>query len=335
MDTPILVAIISGIFGAVINPVMKQVVIPMIISLIEKLKNTFGNKRVTIFLQAVTGFVLFFVFFGILAYFLIKPTFLSPCPLFASTSVTITSPAPESKVPLLTTVQGTACNIHKEFWLLVETPDIKGYFPQSSGPIVVSSDGKWSASASIGTANPADVGKGYVVYAALVDKGSKGSDLIHGYFQLGQKTGKFKPLDPLPEGITLMSQVHVVRAPLRVTITSPAPESKVPLLTIVQGSADYIPPDTQLWLLVVPDGGTSFFPQPGPIVVSSDGKWSASAYIGLDKPGESGKGHVVYAALADQEGSTAIQNYFKSRYKPLDPLPRGIQLMSQVHVVRE
>ena len=206
MDTPILVAIISGIFGAVINPVMKQVVIPMIISLIEKLKNTFGNKRVTIFLQAVTGFVLFFVFFGILAYFLIKPTFLSPCPLFASTSV---------------------------------------------------------------------------------------------------------------------------------TITSPAPESKVPLLTIVQGSADYIPPDTQLWLLVVPDGGTSFFPQPGPIVVSSDGKWSASAYIGLDKPGESGKGHVVYAALADQEGSTAIQNYFKSRYKPLDPLPRGIQLMSQVHVVRE
>ena len=35
-------------------------------------------------------------------------------------------------------------------------------------------------------------------------------------------------------------------------------------------------------MLVVPEGETGYYPQVGPIVLSSDGAWSAGAYVGAD-----------------------------------------------------
>jgi hypothetical protein len=88
----------------------------------------------------------------------------------------------------------------------------------------------------------------------------------------------------------------------------------------------------------VPEGVTSYYPQAGPVVISDDGKWSTSAYIGLDNPSDVGKGFVLIASLANMEGSTAIRAYFTQSgpdFIGLDPLPQGIQLITQVQIVRK
>jgi hypothetical protein len=126
-------------------------------------------------------------------------------------------------------------------------------------------------------------------------------------------------------------------ASTNVDITSPAPNSSVPRLVTAQGTACHIPSGKELWLFVVPDGATSYYPQTGPIVISS-GNWSASAYIGLDSPVDVGRGFVLTVALADQQGSAAIRNYFTQpgpEFKGIEPLPLGVQLMKQVRVVRK
>lgn len=124
-----------------------------------------------------------------------------------------------------------------------------------------------------------------------------------------------------------------------VHIISPGAESKVPVVTIIQGTACNIPPGQELWILIVPDGVTGYYPQlPGPVLVTSEGKWSTSVHIGLDQPGEIGKGFELNVALANQDGSTAIHAYFNqagSNFKGLDPLPDGIQLLGQVHIIRK
>jgi hypothetical protein len=124
-------------------------------------------------------------------------------------------------------------------------------------------------------------------------------------------------------------------APTSVTITSPASGSKVPQSITVQGTACHIPNDAKLWVLVMPDNVTAYYPQPDPITVSSDGKWSTTAFIGPTSANVV-RGFVLYPALANREGNAAIYTYFKTapNYQPLNPLPEGIQLMSQVHVVR-
>jgi hypothetical protein len=207
MDPVIIAAVIGGIFGVVIAPIVDQVLIPFI-RMKFSIPRGGGIKPVRphrkpwiIFLQAAIGGVI-----GVLlGYFLVSSLVLSPCRPFAPTSVTITFPVESSKVPLLATFQGDACNIpqDKELWLLVVPEGMTSYFPQP-GPVVVSSDGKWTAIAYIGQNNPVDVEKGFVVYVALADQ--KGSASIRAYFTSG-----YKPLEPLPEGIQLIRQVRVVR----------------------------------------------------------------------------------------------------------------------------
>lgn len=191
------VAIISGIFGAVITPLVVQVLIPAI------LKWSTPAVPGISFLWAVIGGVA-----GVLlGYFLIHPWFFSPCPLFAPTSVTITSPAEDSTASRLIIVQGTACHIpqDKELWLLVVPADVSAYYPQH-GPVVVLRNGKWSANAYIGREGRADVGKGYLVCTALVDQ--EGRTAIQKYFE---SAPNFKPLQPPLKRIELISQVRVVR----------------------------------------------------------------------------------------------------------------------------
>jgi len=122
-------------------------------------------------------------------------------------------------------------------------------------------------------------------------------------------------------------------------IISPGAESKVSVVTTIQGTACNIPHDQELWILIVPDGVTGYYPQlPGPVMITNEGKWSTSVHVGLDQPSEIGKGFELDVALANQDGSTAIHAYFNqagSNFSGLDPLPDGIQLISQVHVIRK
>jgi hypothetical protein len=129
-----------------------------------------------------------------------------------------------------------------------------------------------------------------------------------------------------------------------VTITSPAGRSTVPKVITVQGTASNIPPGKELWLLVEAEGAGSYFPQgdadnPSPIVVSSGGTWSITAYIGQQAgSADVGREFVLYPALIDQndtKAKDAIQTYFKQRGPVYEGIPLGgIQLMSPVSIIR-
>jgi hypothetical protein len=204
MDTQIIVAIISGLFGAFITPFTAKVIIP---SIVKKRGGRRPRKSTTasnIYLQAVVGGVV-----GVLlGYFLIGQILVSPCPPFAQTSVSISSPAAGSSVSQLTTVEGSSCHLSEEdeLWLLVVPEGVTAYYPQKS-PIVLSDDGSWSASAYVGLDDPADIGRGFVLIAAIADQ--QGGAAIREYFS--QSDADFQGLEPLPQGIRLMSQVRVIR----------------------------------------------------------------------------------------------------------------------------
>lgn len=186
--------IIGAIIGAAINARTLKPMLPV----------GFWSRLVSFLVTLISG-----VITALVAYFLISLIFLSPCGPFAPTSITITSPASNSRVSNQITVQGTACHIPQdnELWLLVQVNGVRGYFPQP-GPIVVSSDGTWSAPANIGS--DADSGRGFTLNTALVDQNDTAAkDAIQKY--LNQPGPVYMPLDPLPSGIRLMSQVPVVR----------------------------------------------------------------------------------------------------------------------------
>ncbi len=204
MDTQIIVAAITGLCGAVISPLMLQVIIPAI-----KTRGgtpTGGSARGpwSTFLQAGVGGVV-----GVLlGHFLLSPILVSPCPPLSSTRVNITSPADGDKILRLVTVQGTSCQIPsgKELWLLVVSEGVTSYYPQK-GPVVISSDGNWSASAYVGLDDPVDIGRGFVLIAALADR--QGSAAMRAYF--AQSGPEFKGVEPLPQGVQLMTQIRVIR----------------------------------------------------------------------------------------------------------------------------
>jgi hypothetical protein len=125
--------------------------------------------------------------------------------------------------------------------------------------------------------------------------------------------------------------------PTSVRIVSPLPDSRVTRLITVQGTVCSIPRGKQLWVLLVPEGATAYYPQAGPVVMTGGGAWSASAYVGSDDADEVGKGFTVIAALADEQGDAALRAYFSQsgpEYHGLEPLPVGVQLISQVRVMR-
>ncbi len=130
------------------------------------------------------------------------------------------------------------------------------------------------------------------------------------------------------------------------TFTSPKEGSSVPVKITVHGTAPLnIPPDKELWLLVESGGVNGYFPQgdaitPNPIVVSSEGKWDAIAYVGTDTDPR-GTEYVLHLALVDKnsKGRAAIDKYFANgratgSYKPIYPLPDGIHLVAEATVTR-
>ncbi len=168
------------------------------------------SRWITFGLWALIGGIIF----GLLMYFLTEPTFISSCPFFASTNVTITSPASDDRIPNQITVQGTACNIpqDKGLWLLVTVEGIGGYFPQGDTanprPIVVRNDGTWSVAAYIGSS--ADTGRKFSLIPALVDQNDiEAKDAIQAYFM--QSGPVYKGIEPLPGGIQLMPSISVIR----------------------------------------------------------------------------------------------------------------------------
>jgi hypothetical protein len=143
-------------------------------------------------------------------------------------------------------------------------------------------------------------------------------------------------LAPHPGPSSSVPAVHAScpsTAPTDVTIVSPAAESQVSILITVRGTACHISGNQQLWILVVPDGINAYYPQPGPVVITDNGTmWSTGATIGQST--DTGRGFMVIAALANPEGSSALQTYMRKPGAGIYPLPGGIQLVAQAHVLR-
>ena len=144
-------------------------------------------------------------------------------------------------------------------------------------------------------------------------------------------------------GLALASSAYVISvrilpssclplAPTKVTITSPASESLVPPLVTFQGTVCHMSDDQQLWILVQPDNERAYYPKSGLPNVTSDDNWHASVPIGKDNPSNEGRGFTVLVVIADQQASTILQECIT---RGCLTLPKGIQAISQVHVVRK
>lgn len=126
-------------------------------------------------------------------------------------------------------------------------------------------------------------------------------------------------------------------SPPSVLITAPTDGSQVSIHTTVQGTAQNIPKDEELWLFIVPSNQASYFPQPGPIKILGD-KWSIGAYFGVAS--DVGLKFTLIPVLInqnDQEAHNAIKKYFQLPgpvYQGIQPTS-GMQLMfPEITVVR-
>lgn len=142
-DPQIRAAIISGVFGILCAAISNRKLTPPLKKFIW---NEFWFRLITVVVTVIGGIIP-----SLISYFLIWFIFLQPCGPFSPTSVTITSPVPNDRVPNQILVQGNACHIPQgeELWLFVQPEGITGYFPQP-GPIKVRDDGTWSTPAFIG-----------------------------------------------------------------------------------------------------------------------------------------------------------------------------------------
>jgi hypothetical protein len=124
--------------------------------------------------------------------------------------------------------------------------------------------------------------------------------------------------------------------PPKVAITFPTEGSTVGISRIAQGTASNIPQGENLWLLVNVSGINGYYPQDGPIPVLSDGTWTASVSIG--GPNDARRAFVLLAALADPQGEAILEQYIKMGHASGSfltiPLPKGVQVITQIHVTR-
>lgn len=131
------------------------------------------------------------------------------------------------------------------------------------------------------------------------------------------------------------TQTATATAAPRVMITSPE-GGPVPISITVQGNAQNIPKDEELWLFIQPSNVNSYFPQgnfanPLPITIFGDGTWSILAQIG--GANDSGLTFTLIPVLInqhDQVAHNAIKKYFQQTG---DPVYYGIQQTSGMHLL--
>jgi hypothetical protein len=204
MNPQILVAIITGVFGAIVAPVVKRLVevgIPLR-DRAEPHRSQLSPRLKTALMTAAGGAIGVFIGYFALAPFVTTPP-------VASARVTITTPEPEARVGRSVIVQGTATNVQdgRELWVFVLVGGTTQYHPQP-GPFPVDASGAWSGSAYIGEdSNDAD--RQFTLVAALASPDA--SARIKSYLTDVANKGSYPGLDPLPVGIVPSAQVTVLR----------------------------------------------------------------------------------------------------------------------------
>ena len=163
---------------------------------------------------AVTAMV-----FGILVLFLygtVEAATLSGTPSAAATTVSVASPAPHAhiispanggKVAMVVKARGTASQLKGKLWLVVYSPVVYRYYPQS-GPVTVSRTGKWSGVVYFGIVTT-HRGEPYILLA--VQASPAASAAMKHYLDVGKRTGKWPGLIAMPRGSLPLASVHVTR----------------------------------------------------------------------------------------------------------------------------
>jgi uncharacterized membrane protein YeaQ/YmgE (transglycosylase-associated protein family) len=197
MDAEILATVITGVFGAIVTPLVKDVLVPLL------RHRRINRESLKTFLLAIVGGAIGVI----LGYFVVRP-FFTPCSPLATTYVEISAPATGSTVPRLVIVEGKTCNLKKgeELWLFIQPAGTASFYPQH-GPIEITDNGKWTSSIYIGLDDPTDTGRGFLIVAVLAD--ASGSEAIRVYFT--QSGSSYIGLEPLPPGVRIASYVQVVR----------------------------------------------------------------------------------------------------------------------------
>ncbi|MFH2104333.1 MAG: hypothetical protein ABIJ39_13370 [Chloroflexota bacterium] len=121
MNAEILATIVTGIFGAIITPLVKDVLIPLC------RHHRINHESLKTFLLAIAGGATGVI----IGYFIVSP-FFTPCSPLATTYVEISSPAAGSTIPRLVIVEGKTCNL--ECVLTLKTSPPGGGFNIESEP---------------------------------------------------------------------------------------------------------------------------------------------------------------------------------------------------------
>ena len=199
----LIVTFLTGILGAAISPVVDHLL------RLQRLRT--GSARPDQPRKSAVSTAALAAFGGLLGifvgYFALAPVISGP--VTPSARVSITSPSPSSRVSRIIVVQGNVSNLGKQdLWLLVLPEGTTPYHPQP-GPIAVNSDGSWSSSIYVGAEDPQDIGRSFVITAALTE--SKGTQQFQNYLRKAQLDGRYPGIDPLPPEIKPAAQVTVVR----------------------------------------------------------------------------------------------------------------------------
>jgi hypothetical protein len=120
-------------------------------------------------------------------------------------------------------------------------------------------------------------------------------------------------------------------------ITSPPDGSTQPRSVSLDGTACSVSTGDELWLMVVPDGMTAYFPQQL-VSVENDHHWTTSATIGREGHSDDGKGFKIVAVYVEPAARHFITEYFeqtvRGNYIGIEPVS-GIHEIANVHVIRQ
>jgi hypothetical protein len=137
----------------------------------------------------------------------------------------------------------------------------------------------------------------------------------------------------------IVVDVSALRTPTA-TITEPVNGDVVGFRNLVRGRWTSIPDSLDIWVVVYPRAFPRYHPQTEPAQRSSDGAWSATAYVGAGPETDIGGKFDVHAVLADNQASREFREYLSAAAKAGDwpglrELPRGARIVHTITVTRK
>ena len=128
----------------------------------------------------------------------------------------------------------------------------------------------------------------------------------------------------------------VIKSP-NVSFTSPRGGQFVPIKVTANGTVQNLGQDQELWIVVEPQENSRFYPQTGPVVVTSSRWTSGDIFVGNTK--DIGKRFDILAVLADSKAQAEFLAYLSESQRTqsfpgFGDLPPGAAVAARVVVTR-